>query len=529
METVEGVTVALRSRLVLGDGAHLILNGFNMIAGGTAVPVIHVQDTGTITLEGDNRLIGAAPDSAAVQAGTDGEGIVAFNGSGNLLLRGGGSGSEAYAAGVRGNLALAESVTITAYGALGNSPGAGVFVADNGTVALSGDAELVAYGGNAPIFSAEDGIYGRGLSVTVTERAKLSAVGGFCASTYGGGNGLHGSLQIHDDAEVYIAAGKSGNTAVRHGILDYDRDASVDPPLVTATGGTLVVHGGYSDGRAQGGNAINGAVAISGDAVVTAVGGDSTGGAGGYGIFSDAASTINGATVTALGGTGKTTGGAGIESGDAEIAIGGGAVVTATGGVGETAGGNGVYSAIGTLRVDGHAQLRATGGASSVGPGGHGIDAALTIANQGAVIAAAGQSTALSYTPYAVNKTVQIDSGSLSATGTTYPDGASEALLLKPAQNLRYIVHAGESAPGSAVTDQSTDFHLQHYVHILRKPGTVTADSVVGIDDLIEIANANNYNKVTSAASNPNTDVNSDGKVNFADLALTRNSQNFGG
>ncbi len=60
-------------------------------------------------------------------------------------------------------------------------------------------------------------------------------------------------------------------------------------------------------------------------------------------------------------------------------------------------------------------------------------------------------------------------------------------------------------------------------------PGDVTRDDIVNTEDLIAIINVNNYNKTTSdSAVNAFADVNGDDKVNFADLALARNSKYFG-
>ncbi len=56
--------------------------------------------------------------------------------------------------------------------------------------------------------------------------------------------------------------------------------------------------------------------------------------------------------------------------------------------------------------------------------------------------------------------------------------------------------------------------------------GNVDGDNTVGIGDLVAIASSEMYNNIVAAAHA--CDVNSDGKINFADLAMVRNSKNFG-
>ncbi len=58
--------------------------------------------------------------------------------------------------------------------------------------------------------------------------------------------------------------------------------------------------------------------------------------------------------------------------------------------------------------------------------------------------------------------------------------------------------------------------------------GDATSDRRVDRLDLMNITESANYNKATADADNKNADINGDGKVNFADLALTRNSKYFG-
>ncbi len=63
------------------------------------------------------------------------------------------------------------------------------------------------------------------------------------------------------------------------------------------------------------------------------------------------------------------------------------------------------------------------------------------------------------------------------------------------------------------------------------KLGDLDGDDFVTVKDLAIIAAPDNYNKLTTGsdpATNSKADLNGDGTVNFADLAMARNSKNFG-
>ncbi len=58
--------------------------------------------------------------------------------------------------------------------------------------------------------------------------------------------------------------------------------------------------------------------------------------------------------------------------------------------------------------------------------------------------------------------------------------------------------------------------------------GNVNGDGKVNFDDLAVIRNQNNYNKLTSDSGvNPNADINGDGRVDFTDLSVVRNQLNY--
>ncbi len=65
------------------------------------------------------------------------------------------------------------------------------------------------------------------------------------------------------------------------------------------------------------------------------------------------------------------------------------------------------------------------------------------------------------------------------------------------------------------------------FLPTMQKRGDSTEDGRVDIQDLVAISQEENYNKSTTE-QNRMLDLNSDGKINFADLAMARNSKNFG-
>ncbi len=56
----------------------------------------------------------------------------------------------------------------------------------------------------------------------------------------------------------------------------------------------------------------------------------------------------------------------------------------------------------------------------------------------------------------------------------------------------------------------------------------ITGDSIIDINDILEIIRPENYNKPTHLALNPKADINKDGFIDFLDVASIRNSVNFG-
>ncbi len=79
-----------------------------------------------------------------------------------------------------------------------------------------------------------------------------------------------------------------------------------------------------------------------------------------------------------------------------------------------------------------------------------------------------------------------------------------------------------------AVSELFIDDPTEVTANYARIPGDATMDSEVNIDDLLEILKSSNYNKgITASGANPFADLNGDGRIDFDDLALARNSKYF--
>ncbi len=105
----------------------------------------------------------------------------------------------------------------------------------------------------------------------------------------------------------------------------------------------------------------------------------------------------------------------------------------------------------------------------------------------------------------------------------------------KDAVIIAFVAANGTALTGADLTaaisayEQANDIETYNlwYGWRIKQPADVNSDGTIDIDDLEAIASSAYYNSKTTTGTQT-FDVNGDDKINFADLAMVRNSKNFG-
>ena len=330
--TLNGVnfTTTADTAVYLPDGSTIVLNGDNTIKGGNSdsLTCYGIYAEGSLTISGSGKL-NATGGTATDEDGDDSYGIytvgsLTISEDADVTANGGTATDASCGIEAEGDVTIIGGTVKVTGGASNDYNSYGIYgenvIISGGTVnATGGEAKDDSYG-----------IYTKG-NITITD-GTVTANGGKATNYSSYGIYANTGLTISGAADVTATGGEATN-GNSYGIRSGSK--------TEISGGTVNATGGASSGNSFGIYAYNG-LTISGAANVTAKGG--TAKPNSYGIYSIKDVSITDSTVYAEGGK-STVGSYGIYKADrslGNLTISGTSVVTATGG--EVTGGVSTYS-----------------------------------------------------------------------------------------------------------------------------------------------------------------------------------------
>ena len=340
------------------EGKNTVSQGNKKDVEDTNTIITGTSNENTVTIDTSKGNVDVTFDDLNIDASSRKEAAMSVTGSGNTTIKLDG---DNHLTGGNGSSGIDSIGSLTIYGGENDS--------------------LTAKGGSGADGSGGDGIHSGSLTIY---GGTVNANGGNC----GDGNYSDGGSGISSNGSLAISGGTVNATGGKSGGGGSGGDGICSNGGVTISGGSTVTAKGGDGGNFGGGSGIYsvGRVAIS-DGAVTANGGDSKDGDGGYGISSSGVA-ISGGTVTANGGDGGngSDGGSGISSSSGVTVSDG--TVTANGGNGGNVSGDGIRSDGGVTISGG--TVKAAGGDSKDGYGGDGIRSGGVVTISGNTVNAAG-------------------------------------------------------------------------------------------------------------------------------------------
>ncbi len=531
--------------------AKLILSNATVTSANAMATISFTENIGEITIEliGDNHITNNGVGSAIDDQATN---TITFSGGGNLTVVGGNS-SDAMK---MSTVVFSDRSTVavsSADGTVKNNAVSGVVIAqENATITAIGGA---LFGG--------DGING---NLTIKDNASVTTTGGTNQSGEGGAGfsgyitQSGGTLNAYG-ANTTIDVGTASRPGFGIRLASEDNFKHVvSSGVLYAKGGNADVAGNVRSSMFQGsGITCNGFypfLEISGDAKFTAIGGNTTYDAtAGFGMYVKGDMTIkDNAVVTITGGdaispqgnTDEMRAGAGYlcDHTDGVMYISDNAVFTAAGGRSDSSIGttlvlsNGLWGGV----VMNGGTVNAIGG-SFIAPGSigsSGITGSVTV-NSG-VLSATGGNGETSGGFAIKNDSIAFNGGFSELTSGKNSAGVSASVILSTTTpdvsgftnpSPAYYYGADEAAATAAGIQPAPTYGETFTAAYMRiRPGILdtpdlNGDGKVNFSDVAMVRNTGNYGKSAEQAVNPTSDVNIDDVVDIKDLLLILSNLNY--